>query len=321
MQINFGIIGCANIARRMFIPALAETTGAQLIAVAARDASHAHALADEFACTAEDSYESLLARTDIDAVYIPLPPSLHEYWATRALVAGKHVLSEKPLTTDLPATYRLIQTAQAARKILAENWMFVHHRQLRTIDELITSGKLGQIRQLRASFGFPELDPENFRYRADLGGGSLFDAGGYTLRIARHFLSDELLLVGSHLLTPANSEVDRFGSALLVSPSGVTAQLAFGFDSFYQCELELWMTQGKISAPRIFTAPPGFSPRLLIETAKGQQEIEVPADNHFANAIQHFIAAIRDSRPNFEDLLAQATLLESFRSHASHTRN
>lgn len=318
MSIRFGILGCASIARRMFAPAIAQVEEAKLVAVASRDPARAAQFAADFACAAVSDYHALLARDDIDAVYLPLPPALHETWAGHALAAGKHVLCEKPLATDLAATSRLVEAARRAGKVLEENWMFLHHRQLQFIKDRLASGQLGEIRLLRASFGFPPLPPDNFRYRAAMGGGALLDAGGYTLRIARELLGDPLTLLGSHLQTPPDSEVDRFGSALLLSSRSITAQLAFGFDSHYRCELEIWTANARLTAPRIFTAPPGFSPPVRIETGQGGEEHAIAEDNHFANALRHFIRRIARHDTACDGLLRQATLTEALRTHARH---
>lgn len=319
--IRFGILGCASIARRMFAPALTEVDGAFLVAVASRNTTRAADFAKTFGCQAATSYDALLARDDIDAIYLPLPPSLHEHWAMRALAAGKHVLCEKPLTTGLAATRKLVECADRHNRVLAENWMFLHHRQMQTVFNILASGDLGEIKLLRATFGFPPLAADNFRYRADSGGGALLDAGGYTLRIARQLLGDPLEVLGAHLLTPPGSEVDRFGSALLLSPAGISAQVAFGFDCHYRCELEIWTGKGRLLAPRIFTAPPGFMPSIQIDRGTESETLNIPADNHFANAIRHFIGRIESQDRNHDDLLRQASLTEALRNQARDTRH
>lgn len=308
--LRFGILGCASIARRMMLPAFAEVPEAVPVAVASRCQEKAESFAAEFKIDAVPDYDTLLARDDIDAVYLPLPPALHEQWTLRALAAGKHVLCEKPLTTSLASAERLVTAARSAGRVLAENWMFLYHRQLEVIDALIAERRLGPLRLLRANFGFPALDAANFRYCRELGGGALLDAGGYTLRVARHFLGDSLRLVGCVLDTPTGSSVDRFGAALLSGGESGTAQLAFGFDTFYQCELQLWFTSGRITAPRIFTAPPGLATEIALETADGRETIVVAPDNHFAGSLRDFANRVAGNRPDLSGLLVQARLVD-----------
>jgi predicted dehydrogenase len=294
----------------MMLPAFAEVPEAVPVAIASRRLETAESFAAEFKIDVAPNYDALLARDDIDAVYLPLPPALHEQWILRALAAGKHVLCEKPLTTSLASAERLVTAARSANRVLAENWMFLHHRQLVVINSLIAEHKLGPLRVLRANFGFPALDAANFRYRRELGGGALLDAGGYTLRVARHFLGDPLRLIGGVLETPTGSGVDRFGAALLSGRNAGTAQLAFGFDTFYQCELQLWFANGRITAPRIFTAPPGLATEITLETADGSQTIVAPPDNHFAGSLRDFANRVAGNCPDLSGLLAQARLVD-----------
>ncbi|HEX8962650.1 MAG TPA: Gfo/Idh/MocA family oxidoreductase [Rhodocyclaceae bacterium] len=311
--LRLGVLGCASIARRMMLPAIKALPEAQLVAVASRDPARARAFAGEFGCAAEASYEALLDRPDIDAIYLPLPPAMHEEWSVRALKAGKHVLCEKPAATGLAGAQRMAAAAQAHGRLLAENFMFLFHPQLRAIDDLVAKGELGEIRLLRATFGFPPLPEGDIRYRRELGGGALLDAGCYTLRAARHFLGDTLDVAGATRNWGANG-VDIAGTALLFNPAGVSAQLAFSFDLFYQCELQLILTRGRITAPRIFTAPPTLSPHVVIETAQGRQELGIPPHNHFASSLAHFVQQVRAGATGAPGVASQAELMEGVES-------
>lgn len=307
--LRFGVLGCASIARRMMLPAMQATPEVELVAVASRDAAKARAFADEFGCAAEADYEALLARPDIEAIYLPLPPALHEPWAVRALAAGKHVLCEKPGATTPAGAQCMAAAAQANGRYLAENFMFLYHPQLRAIDDLLTQGELGELRLLRATFGFPPLPEGDMRYRPELGGGALLDAGCYTLRVARHFLGDTLHVVGA-TRTQREGAVDTAGAALLANDSGVSAQIAYGFDLFYQCELQLLLARGRITAPRIFTAPPTFSPQIVVEKPLGRDSLDIAPHNHFAAALRHFARQVRAGAIGAPGLVAQAELIE-----------
>lgn len=318
LPLRFGVLGCASIARRMTLPAMKSLPEIELVAVASRDAAKAWAFADEFNCVAAGGYEALLGRPDIDAVYLPLPPALHEHWVARALAVGKHVLCEKPAATDPASAQRMAAAAKASGRYLAENFMFLFHPQLQAIADLVAGGELGELRLLRATFGFPPLPDNDIRYQPELGGGALLDAGCYTFRVARHFLGDRLRVVGS---TEARGDggVDISGTALLADESGISAQLAFGFDLFYQCELQLLLSRGRITAPRIFTAPPTFSPEILIETPRGRESVGVPPHNHFASSLRHFVQRVRAGATGAPGVVAQAELIERFRSSCRHS--
>lgn len=311
--LRFGVLGCAAIARRMMLPAMKATPEVQLVAVASRDAAKAQAFADEFGCAFETDYDALLARTDLDAIYLPLPPALHEPWAVRALAAGKHVLCEKPGATSGAGAQRMAEAARENGRFLAENFMFLHHPQLIAIDNLLAQGELGELRLLRATFGFPPLPEGNMRYQQALGGGALLDAGCYTLRVARHFLGDGIRVVGA-TQTRRDGGVDLSGAALLANATGLSAQIAFGFDLFYQCELQLILTRGRITAPRIFTAPPTFSPQIVVETPQGHDTLQIAPHDHFAASLRHFAQQVKAGTIGAPDLTVQAALIEQMES-------
>src|SRR5215212_9491250 len=141
--LRMGVLGCASIAIRRVLPALTEAEGIELTAVASRDPAKARQVAHRFGCAAAGGYDELLDRPDLDAVYIPLPTGLHAHWARRALAAGKHVLSEKPLTCDHATAVSLVEQASKAGLWLMENFMFLHHRQHEEVRTLVAEGRIG----------------------------------------------------------------------------------------------------------------------------------------------------------------------------------
>ena len=316
-MIRFGILGCAAIAERMMIPAMqARADIVTCAGIASRDNRRAAAWSDRYGCRHFSDYPSLLADPAIDAVYIPLPPALHAHWAAQALAAGKHVLCEKPLTTTSADTARLIAEAHRRHLGLLENYMFLRHRQMAEVRRILAAGILGDIQFLRATFCFPPLPESDIRYRPELGGGGLLDAGGYTIAAAAAILGPSLRVVGATRTPRAAEQVDLAGSALLATPDGRTAQLAFGFTHHYQCELAILGSAGKLTASRFFTAPPGLPTTLIVEHAKGREEINVPGDNHFAAVLAEFTSRV--TAFHFEDEWAraqqQADLVEAIRN-------
>ena len=152
-------------------------------------------------------YSSLLS-SDIDAVYIPLPPALHYKWAKLALESGKHVLLEKPFTTSVKDTEDLIAIAKEKELAVHENYMFVYHTQLDYIKQQLVADVIGDIRLFRIDFGFPFRGVNDFRYNKELGGGALLDCGGYTLKLATYFLGETTRLVTSQKNYSKDLEVD-----------------------------------------------------------------------------------------------------------------
>ena len=287
-KINIGVLGCANIAQRYVIPSICKNNLFQLVGVASRSKEKADSFASIFNTKAYYSYESLL-ELDLDAIYIPLPNGLHYEWIKKALNKNIHVLVEKSLACNFSEVQELNLLANNNGLVLMENFQFKFHKQLKFIQDEIDRGKIGEIKLLRSTFGFPPFsDKENIRYQKAIGGGSLLDAGAYTIKIAQIFLGSAIYIEGSSLDKPFDKEVDISGSAYIkLKNSYVTAQIAFGFDHFYQNSLEIWGSKGKLTASRIFTAGPGIKAAVRIEGSDGYDKLHELEDDHFHNMLNH----------------------------------
>ena len=317
---KWGILGCANIATKSVIPAIQISESDQLVAIASRDLLKATAIAAQFNCMPIEGYDHLLALDEIDAVYIPLPTGMHYEWVIRALNSNKHVLVEKTAGSNLAEVTEMVALAKAKNLVLIENFQFQFHSQQQFVLELLKNNTIGEIRHLRTSFGFPIFnESNNIRYDASLGGGVLLDAGAYILKLATFLFGNEFEVQSSTLNFNKKFNVDWFGSVSLVNKQkNIICQGSFGLENFYQCNFEIWGTNGKIISTRCFTAHPGFSPTIFIETAQGIQEHNLPPDNHFLNMFKHFNEVVKsnDFEKSWNDILCQSKLIESVRNMA-----
>jgi len=288
-KINIGVLGCANIAKRYVLPAIKDLELYKIFGIASRSTCKAEEYAKIFNTKAYSTYNEILDEK-LDAVYIPLPNSLHYNWIKKAINKNINVLVEKSMACTLNEVVELNDLAKKKNVVLVENFQFRFHNQLSFIKNLIDRGRIGEIRSIRSSFGFPPFgDKENIRYKKDLGGGALLDAGAYTLKISQIFLGREIYVDSACLEFSSNENVDIWGSAFLKQKNGkVTAQLAFGFDNYYQNSIEIWGSTGKITASRIFTASPGFEPTIIIESEGKSECVKLPQDNHFKKMMIHF---------------------------------
>lgn len=320
--INIGVLGCANIAKRSLIPAILDLKEEYCLkGVASRTEKTARACAEQFNTESYTGYEELLNSDDLDAVYIPLPNAMHSEWIKQALQRNIHVLVEKSLACSFDEVLRLNQVAKEKHLALVENFQFRFHRQLSIIINLVAEGIIGELRCVRSSFGFPPFpDKDNIRYKKELGGGALLDAGAYPVKIAQLFLGGDIDVKASSLNVDPERNVDIWGGAYVQQRNGpLFAELAFGFDNYYQCNLELWGSKGKITATRIFTAPPGFSPELTLETAEGKKTISVKPDHHFKNMLMHFhnlVTKRNGLNKEYAQNIEQARLLEQVKQRA-----
>lgn len=226
---------------------------------------------------------------------------------------------EKPTTISANDTKNLVTIASEHNLALHENYMFTFHAQLDAIEEIIRSGEIGDIRLYRISFGFPRRAANDFRYNKELGGGALIDAGGYTIRYATRLLgpSAEIKYAQSNYLD--EFDVDMYGSAAFVNADGVTAQVAFGMDNNYKCELEAWGSKGCLTTGRVLTAPAGFVPTATIRKGNEDSIIELPVDDAFLKSIKHFGDCVEDlniRKERYQIITKQAELVDQFKKMA-----
>ena len=318
-MIRIGVLCPAEIAKRRFMPALFQCPQFSYVGVGMHRREKAVAFLTEYPGQLFESYEEMVSSNQIDAVYIPLPPALHFEWAGKALQNGKHVLLEKPFTMFRSETETLISEAEEKNLALHENYMFVFHRQMEELRELIASGEIGEVRLYRMCFGFPMRPAGDFRYDRSLGSGALMDAGGYCLKLATWLLGEDAHVTTATANRTDRFDVDLFGSATVVNGEGTTAQLSFGMDNHYKCELQVWGSKGMLTTGRIFTAPAGFTPTAVIETDGNRREVPLSADDTFLKSIRHFSECIE--RPevreqNYREIKKQAELVEEFRKRA-----
>lgn len=328
---RIGVICPSEIAFRRFLPALKEAGCFEYagVAIASKEEfigatdeildkewAKAQTFVDNYGGEVYEGYNTLINSTDIDAIYLPLPPGLHYRWAKEAVLAGKHILVEKPCTTSIDNTEDLLKTAKGKRLAVHENYMFAFHDQLEAVNAIVKSGEIGDVRLYRISFGFPMRAQNDFRYNKALGGGALLDCGGYTLKYASLLLGPTAKMKYAQSNSIEGFNVDMYGSAALVNDDGVTAQVAFGMDHNYKCELEVWCSKGTLYTNRILTAPAGFTPEVLIRKGNDEERRTLPADDAFKKSILHFSRCIEDAdvrEENYRSLLKQAMLVEEFK--------
>ena len=194
MAVRWGVLGTAGIATKVGA-AIHNAKGSELRAIASRDIEKAQKwAADHDAEKSYGSYEALLADPQIDAVYIPLPPSMHKEWAIRAADSGKHVLSEKPLTMDVGEAKAIVDACEKNNVQLMDGVMWVHHDRTAVIKKALKSGEIGTVRRTTSAFSFnwgPTVPTENIRAQKELGGGAIGDLGYYCVR-ATLWAFDEL---------------------------------------------------------------------------------------------------------------------------------
>ncbi len=246
------------------------------------------------------SYEELVASHEVNAVYIALPNALHKEWTVRAAQAGKHVLCEKPLAVNASEAQEMADAAQAHGVKLMEAFMYRFHPQIARLRQLVADGAIGELKQIRASFGFSIRRADDIRLSRELGGGALLDVGCYCVNVARLVTGAEPTAAVARAVWGPNG-VDESLAGVLEFPGGVLAVIdcSFRTGASLQQGLSISGTQGRITLTHPFRV--GEEPvTLQLDNldAEGRAEwVQVPGASEYRLMVQHFTDAVLDGRP------------------------
>jgi D-xylose 1-dehydrogenase (NADP+, D-xylono-1,5-lactone-forming) len=308
-MLRWGIIGTARINRRV-IPAMRLAKRSELIAVASRDRARAERYAREWSIPrAVVGYQTMLDDSSIDAVYIPLPNTQHVEWTLAAIAAGKHVLCEKPIALDPHDVDRIATAAAAARVVVEEGFMYRHEPLTARVMSLVKAGAIGAVRAVVSGFTFALEREHNIRLNPALGGGSLWDVGGYPVSYAQLIIGHEPKMVfgTAHW---HQSGVDEEFMGMLRFDEGATANVFAGFRTPYRTWLEVLGSEGGLTVPNPFR--PGPIETLDLERNGKTEHIEVAGSAEiFVREIEDFESAVLESAP------AVVSLAESRRTAAT----
>jgi xylose dehydrogenase (NAD/NADP) len=313
-MMRLGIVSTAHI-NRLLIPGAHASPKIDLIAVASRDRGRADAYAREWEIERSyGSYEALLEDTDIDAVYISLPNTLHCEWSIRAVEAGKHVICEKPLSRHPEDVEQAFDAAERAGRLLTEAFMYRHNPQTRKLAELVRDGAIGELRVVRSAFSYSLYDTANIRLRADVEGGSLMDVGCYCVSGSRLLAGEPESVFGQASI--GLSGTDWVFAGTMRFPGDVFAQFDCGTSLPDRDELEAIGTEGSL-----FLDDPWHCHTPLIEVRRddGIERIVLDPVDSYRLELENLSDAIQGEAPLLlgrEDAVAQARALEALHRSA-----
>ncbi|MDQ2645360.1 MAG: Gfo/Idh/MocA family oxidoreductase [Myxococcota bacterium] len=255
-QLGFGVVGTGGIARD-FTRALERSPRCRVVSVTGSSFEKARAFQAEFALAGSaESLSALLSDQRVDAVYIASPHPFHEAQAIECLRAKKAVLCEKPLTLDAAACERVLDVARGEGVFLMEGFMYRCHPLLRELVERVRAGAIGELLHVRADFGFRAArNPEGRLFAPRLGGGAIFDVGGYPASFARLVAG---LAEGAPFAEPVRlsawgklgpTGVDELAGARLAFTSGFTAELGCAVSYELGTRAVLFGEKGRIELP------------------------------------------------------------------------
>jgi predicted dehydrogenase len=312
----WGVLGASHFALMAAIPAMQKAPNVRLKALASRSLDKAKlAAASANVPVAYGSYEELLADPEIEAIYNPLPNNLHLSWSSKAARAGKHVLCEKPLSMSAGEAQELAAVQTETGKLIAEAFMVRYHPQWDKVVELIASGTIGKVRAVQTTFSYDNSDLDNIRNQKDVGGGALYDIGGYAINTARLiFGSEPQRAVGVCDWDP-QSKCDRLTSAILDFGVG-QATFIVGTQHVPYQRVHVFGSKGHIEVEIPFNAPydrpcklwvdagSEFAPNFTVSQSSDDRRelLSIPAANHYVLQWQAFSAAVRSGGPVRNDM-------------------
>ncbi|MGH2409518.1 MAG: Gfo/Idh/MocA family protein [Chloroflexota bacterium] len=297
--VRWGILSTAGIGLHRFIPGAMASTNGVVTAIASRDRDRAAKAAAKLGIPrVHGSYADLLADPEVDAIYNPLPNSLHDEWTRRAVEAGKPVLCEKPLARDVNEARALVAFCKQRNVLLMEAFMYRFHPQHARVRSLIESGAIGEIRAVRTAFTFnmTPLNPANIRLRPELAGGALMDVGCYCVNAARLLFGEEPTLA-----TATGDFREEFGveigmAGALTFSDGRTATFDCGFRAAGQGWYMVIGAAGTIEVPAAFVPNPDAT-RVILADKTGRHEDIIPGVDQYRLEAEEFAACLIEGRP------------------------
>lgn len=317
---NWGILGASHFALHHMAPAIHAARGARLSALASSNPDKAapfRAFAPDLRL--HDSYEALLADPGIEAVYIPLPNTLHVEWSLKALAAGKHVLCEKPIAMEAEQIDPLIAARDASGKFATEAFMIVHHPQWQQVRDWLDAGVIGQLAHVDTVFSYNNPDPGNIRNQAAMGGGSIPDIGVYAYSSVRFAARAEPGAL--HSTIRREHGVDTFAQITgeMTGPEGGFTYSAITSTRLApRQEVTFQGDQGLIRVHVPFNAGVFGEARLSLQrSGQPDAEIRYPGVNQYVLQVEAFVRHIRDAAPypwTLEDARAGQAMIDKVRA-------
>jgi len=313
--VRIGILGAARIAPAALVKPARAVDGVEVAAVAARDRRRAEAFASRHAVpTVHDSYADLVADPALDAVYVPLPNGRHAEWTLAALRAGKHVLCEKPFTSNAAQAREVAAAAEGTGLVVMEAFHYRYHPLARRMAEIVHSGELGGIRQVSTSMCFPLPRFGDIRYNFDLAGGALMDAGCYAVHCLRLLAPGEPAVTSARALTLGRDRrIDRAMTARFGFAGGATGEIRTSMwsSTLLRIRAEVVGERGTLRVTNF--AAPQFWSRFTVTVDGRRRRERFTGEATYVHQLRAFAAAVAGEPTNLTppaDSVATMSLID-----------
>ncbi len=300
-KVKWGVLGVANIAVKKVIPAMQRGQWSEITAIASRDLAKAQTTAQQLNIpNAYGSYDELIADSEIEAIYNPLPNNLHVEWTIKAAQSGKHVLVEKPISITVAEALPLLQVRDETGVKIEEAFMVRTNPQWLATLNMIREGRIGDVRSVAGFFSYNNQDPNNIRNIRETGGGGLMDIGCYMIFFARLIFDAEPKRVVSLIQEHAETRTDILTSALLDFPNGQATFTCSTRVTPYQ-RVQIVGTTGRIEVQIPVNAPPDLPLKVFVDdgsdlTGSSIQTVEFEPCDQYTVQGDLFSQAIREDK-------------------------
>jgi predicted dehydrogenase len=297
-KVRWGILSTAKIGVEKVIPAMQLGEYCQIVAITSRSVDKAQAVAGQLGIPkAYGSYEELLADPEVEAVYNPLPNHLHVPWSIKALEAGKHVLCEKPIGLTSDEGWKLLNVAQKHPQLkVMEAFMYRHHPQWQKARQLVVEGAIGELRTIQSFFSYYNVDPNNVRNMADIGGGGLMDIGCYCISLSRFIFGEEPHRVCGIVEYDPEFKTDRLASGIMDFGRGTSSFTCATQLAPYQ-RVNIFGTEGRVEIEIPFNAPPDRPCKMWHQRGDEIQEIVLGIVDQYTIQGDLFSQAVLNDTP------------------------
>ena len=295
--VRWGILSTANIGRRV-IPAIHASHNGEVATVCSRSLERAQDFAKEQDIPrAYGSYEELIADGEIDAIYNPLPNSMHAEWSIKCAEAGIPTLCEKPFAINAAEAQSIVDAFENHGVTLAEAFMYRFHPQQAKVKQIIADGGIGELQIINSSFTFSISNAENIRLSKELAGGALMDVGCYCVNLMRFMTGEEPSGVTASARIGEQTGVDETLAAVIEFPSGIIGHFDCGLRAYRQHSYALKGSEGMIVVPTSFV--PDKSSDTIVQHWHGDSFAEhiIPATDHYQLMVEDFADALINRRP------------------------
>ena len=324
-KIRWGILSTAKIGMQKVIPALKKGHFCDVTAIASRSKERAKEAASSLGIAKHyASYEELLSDPDVDAIYNPLPNHLHVYWTMKALEAGKHVLCEKPIGMNTDEAKALVEATKKYPELkVMEAFMYRFHPQWEKTLDLVQSGLIGEVQTVQSFFSYYNVDPENIRNKADIGGGALMDIGCYCISFPRFIFDEEPEKVAGQMNFDPVMKTDRLSSGILCFSSGKSATFTCATQLMPFQQANIFGDRGHIQVEIPVNAPPNEPTQITLRTReKTESFIFDPVDQYTlqGDAFAHAILRNEEVPTPLSDAIGNMTAIDAIVASAKTNR-